>query len=78
MVYSIRLDNIEKVKKYISIALVFPGTLTIKNEKYVVDGSSILGIFSLDLSKDLELSLDNCSNTEEKEFIKKIDKFLVK
>ena len=78
MVYNIRLDNVEKVKKYISIAFAFPGTLTIKNENYVVNGNSILGVFSLNLSKDLELSLDNCNDAEEKEFIKKIDEFLVK
>ena len=42
----------------------YPSEIALKSHKYVVDAKSLLGIFSLDLSKPLvvEIHDDNCDD----------------
>lgn len=49
----IRLENIDKVKNFVSAVSEFNEELDIIRERYVINAKSILGIFSLDLSKPL-------------------------
>ena len=49
----IKLDSLEKVNKYINIANKLPVDLDILYGRYIVDGKSVMGIFGLDLSKNL-------------------------
>lgn len=49
------LENISKVKEFINISQDISSEVTLKSGRYVVDGKSILGVFSLDLSKPVEL-----------------------
>ena len=49
--------------------------VTIVSGRYAVDAKSIMGIFSLDLSKPIEL---NAHTDDAEDFLKKIDKFIVK
>ena len=55
---TIRLNTVDKVKTFTARAMMYPGDLYVKNEKFVVDGKSIMGLFSLDLSAELELETD--------------------
>lgn len=53
----IRLDTIEKVKDFCGAIAKSPCDCDLEetNSRHVVDAKSIMGIFSLDLTKDLRL-----------------------
>lgn len=69
------LKAINDVKDFVNIVNCYDFECDITVGKYVVDAKSIMGIFSLDLSKPLNLKIysDNCGA-----FLKEIDKLLVK
>lgn len=69
----IRLNTIEKVKKFISVVTFFDGDLVIESGKYVVDGKSIMGILSLDLNKDLVLKVFENVEGETEKLINKLN-----
>ena len=54
---SILLDTIEKVRNFVSEVSRFDGDFDIVSDRYVIDAKSIMGIFSLDLSKPLQLNI---------------------
>lgn len=54
----IDLSNVSRVKDFVKVSQDCKEEILIKSGKYIVDGKSILGIFSLDLSKPVELELD--------------------
>jgi len=54
---SIHLDSIEKVKAFVNTISTFDGEFDLGSDRYVVDAKSIMGIFSLDLSKPLRLDI---------------------
>ena len=60
----ISLQMEQNVKDFVSIVQEYPYEIDLKSEKYVVDAKSILGIFSLDLSKPVtvEIHSDNCDD----------------
>ena len=49
----INLNKITDISKFIEIASTIPSKVFVSSDEYVVDGKSILGIISLDLSKDI-------------------------
>ena len=55
----IDLGNISRVKEFVAVAQSCVGDTILKSDRYVVDGKSILGIFSLDLSHPVELECEN-------------------
>lgn len=55
--FLIRLSTVDEIKEFVSIVNTFKTDAVIKNEKYVVDAKSILGIFSLNLSNTLILEI---------------------
>lgn len=65
----IKLNTFLDVKEFVSICSNVPGEITLKQNKYVVDGKSIMGIFSLDLSNELELLVDNSYEENFEKFI---------
>lgn len=71
----IKLKLAENVKSFVQKVAVFPGDLDLRSGRYVVDAKSILGIFSLDLSKPITLEIydDDC-----KELIDSLEEFIVK
>ncbi len=60
----ISLQMAQNVKDFVNIVQEYPYEIDLKSEKYVVDAKSILGIFSLDLSKPVtvEIHSDNCDD----------------
>ncbi|MCL2020305.1 MAG: HPr family phosphocarrier protein [Oscillospiraceae bacterium] len=69
----IRLDTINDVKKFVNIVFRYEYDVDVVSGRYAVDAKSILGLFSIDLSKDVVLKVhsDNCNEllAEIKEFI---------
>lgn len=61
----IRLDTIDKVKKFVNDACMVEDDMDITDGHYIVNAKSILGIFSLNLCNDLKLS---CSRDAERYF----------
>lgn len=51
------LGSIERVKDFVSHVTPFDADMDLVCGRYVVDAKSILGIFSMDLSKPLELQI---------------------
>ena len=53
----ISLDSIDKVKDFVRTITLFDNDFDMRSGRYTVDAKSILGIFSLDLSKPIELDI---------------------
>lgn len=60
----ISLQMAQNVKDFVSIVQEYPYEIDLRSGKYVVDAKSILGIFSLDLSKPVtvEIHADGCDD----------------
>lgn len=71
----ISLKSIDDVKKFVSIVQNYEGNVDLKSGKYVIDGKSILGIFSLDISKPLNMQLD-MKESEGQRLLKELDEFV--
>ncbi|MBO6231841.1 MAG: HPr family phosphocarrier protein [Ruminiclostridium sp.] len=53
--FSIRIVTIDDVKKFVSTVMTFDYDIDLISGRYAIDAKSIMGIFSVDLSKDLKL-----------------------
>ena len=53
----INLDGVETVKRFVNTLTQMSGEFDLIQGKYVVDAKSILGIFSLDLERPIELRI---------------------
>lgn len=60
----IRLSLVENVNKFVNIVTRYPYEMDLRAGRHVVDAKSILGIFSLDLSKPITLEIysDECDD----------------
>lgn len=54
----ISLNSIEEVKQFVQTLTMFDGDFEVISGKYIVDAKSILGLFSIDLSKPVVLRID--------------------
>ena len=53
----ISLNSIDKVKLFVNDITKFDVDFDLVSGRYVIDAKSIMGIFSLDLSKPIELNI---------------------
>ena len=53
--HKIKLDSIEKVDRFVSIVDKFENDIDIMSGRYLVNGKSILALFSLKLTEPLDL-----------------------
>lgn len=51
------LNSIEKVKSFVNDITMFEADFDLVSGRYVIDAKSIMGIFSLDLSKPIDLNI---------------------
>lgn len=72
----IKLETIEDVKVFVNIMVQFNGYFDLASGRYVVDAKSVMGIFSMDLSKALELRILE-TNEQEEEIMAALKPFLV-
>ncbi|MBS6397048.1 MAG: HPr family phosphocarrier protein [Clostridiales bacterium] len=61
----ISLNSIDKVKAFVNDITRFDNDFDLVSGRYVIDAKSIMGIFSLDLSKPIELNIHSESNADE-------------
>jgi phosphocarrier protein HPr len=69
---SIILSSIEAVKKFVTLTNSYNFPINLATDKYKIDAKSIMGIFSLDLSKPLKIEVDS---EDANEFIQQIQQF---
>lgn len=69
------LQAINDVKDFVNTVMRFDFDIDLVSGRYAVDAKSIMGIFSLDLSKPIQL---NAHTDDADSFLKAIEKFIVK
>ncbi|MDD6810620.1 MAG: HPr family phosphocarrier protein [Lachnospiraceae bacterium] len=75
--YILNLNSIEKVKGFVSIINNIDGYFDLVSGRYVVDAKSIMGIFSMDLSRNVEFRILE-TNENISEIEKAISPYVVK
>lgn len=53
----ISLNSIDKVKSFVNDITKYDYDFDLVSGRYVIDAKSVMGIFSLDLSKDIDLNI---------------------
>lgn len=61
---NVKIDTIDKVKDFVNLLVSCPYDVDLVSGRYVIDAKSIMGIFSLDLSKPIELDV-HCDSCDE-------------
>ena len=61
----ISLNSIDKVKAFVNDVTKFDTDFDLVSGRYVIDAKSIMGIFSLDLSKTIDLNIHGDENLEQ-------------
>ena len=61
----IRLSSIEAVRDFVEIVRKYDSEIDLSSGRYVVDAKSIMGIFSLDLTRPLTLTVHGKDELEE-------------
>ena len=71
----IRLSLVENVNNFVNIVTRYPYEMDLRAGRHVVDAKSILGIFSLDLSRPITLEIysDDCND-----LLEEIESFVAK
>ena len=62
---SICLNTIDKVKSFVNTLTKFDCDFDLVSGRYVIDAKSIMGIFSLDLSKPIDLNIHATNDMDE-------------
>ncbi|MBR5152646.1 MAG: HPr family phosphocarrier protein [Clostridia bacterium] len=60
--FTVLLSSINDVKNFVNIVTKYDFEIDLTSGRYIVDAKSIMGIFSLDLSKPIKVEAlsDNC------------------
>ena len=71
----ISLNSIDKVKSVVNDITKFDYDFDLVSGRYVIDAKSIMGIFSLDLSKPIDLNIHTEGGAED--VMKVLEQYLV-
>ncbi len=66
----ISLNSIDKVKSFVNVISQFDSDFDLISGRYVIDAKSIMGIFSLDLAQDIDLTIHAENDAEIVEALK--------
>ena len=72
----ISLNSIVKVKSFVNVITKYDNDFDLESGRYVIDAKSIMGIFSLDLSKPIDLNIHADNNLDE--ILTALDAYLIK
>ena len=75
LVFNIMLNSINDVMEFVNIVSKYDFDIDLTSGRYVVDAKSIMGIFSLNLSKPIKLEA-KCGDQEDK-FMSDLKRFIV-
>ena len=74
--FKVKLNSIDDVKEFVGSANACTLEIDLLSGRYAVDAKSIMGIFSLDLTKELTMVVHTDSEDGE-EFLEEVDKFII-
>ncbi|SHJ82974.1 HPr family phosphocarrier protein [Hespellia stercorisuis] len=69
----IRLDSVEDVNDFVGLVARYDTDFDLISGRYIVNAKSVMGIFSMDLSKPVELKIAE----ESGEILKELSRFIV-
>ena len=75
--FYVSLSSIEDVRQFVNAATCCPCEVDVLSGRYVIDAKSIMGLFSLDLSKPVRVEVYG-SDSERAEFEQSVAAFEVK
>ena len=75
---TVNLNSIEKVKSFVKDLNKFENDFDLVSGRFAIDAKSIMGIFSLDLSKTLVLRIHSTDENVIADLTSKIQQFIVK
>ena len=75
--FKIKLDTIEKVKKFTSVISTFENDIDIMQGRYVINGKSLIAIFSLDLTRVLKVIIHDAEIPDVARLEKVLEEFRV-
>ncbi len=72
--FNLALNSINDVKDFVNTVSKYDFDVDLTSGRYVVDAKSIMGIFSLNLSKPIKVEVhsDDCDN-----FLAEVERFIV-
>ena len=73
----ISLNSIDKVKTFVNDLTKFNTDFDLVSGRYVVDAKSIMGIFSLDLSKPIDLNIQADEGEELDNILKTLAPYII-
>ncbi|MEE3467043.1 MAG: HPr family phosphocarrier protein [Eubacterium sp.] len=73
---NVSLNSIDKVKDFVNEVAKYNAEFDLVSGRYVIDAKSIMGIFSLDLSKPIELNIHSEDGNLD-EIVEKLKPFIV-
>ena len=72
----ISLNSIDKVKSFVNDLTKVDSDFDLVSGRYVIDAKSIMGIFSLDLSKPIDLNIHEENNIDD--VMKVLESYIIK
>ena len=69
---TIMLSSIVAVKKFVTLTNRYDFPINLTTDKYKIDAKSIMGVFSLDLSKPVTIQVES---DDPKDFLEKVKTF---
>lgn len=73
----IRLKTIDSVKDFVSAMSKLESEIDLISGRYIINAKSIMGIFSLDLTKDIEVKISEIDKEELEKFNNLIKPYLI-
>ena len=73
----INLNSIEQVQSFVNEITKFDAEFDLVSGRYVIDAKSIMGIFSLDISKPIDLNIHADTESETTEILDAIKPYVV-
>ena len=74
---TVNIGTIDRVKEFVNLTTQTPLDVDLVSGRYVIDAKSIMGVFSLDLSKNIELRIHADTEDEVADYLNSITKFIV-
>lgn len=71
----IRLNDIDIVKKFVKVTSSYESDIDVIADRTVIDGKSILGLFSLDLTQDMYVRIVTDDINEIRKFEYEMEEF---
>lgn len=76
--FKVRLDSTEKIKDFVGKTFNLDFDIDLTSGRYVVDGKSIMGIFTLDLSREINVVCYSEEREEVERFKESIKDYIIK